>query len=84
VYVLINSIHTIYPYWQGGIKGGNRDALIQALFQLGGLVVAIVSAIFGGMLTGIYIVVFTNTLENTHNINGFDGNMQISSTFNLQ
>jgi hypothetical protein len=46
------SIHKIYPYWQNGTIGGDRDQLIQAYYQTAGIVITIVVAIIGGLITG--------------------------------
>ncbi|CAJ0939254.1 unnamed protein product, partial [Mesorhabditis belari] len=50
-----NGIYHIYPYFAGGELQGDRDAYSQALYQLAGMIVALVAAILGGLLTGLVL-----------------------------
>ncbi|CAB3398281.1 unnamed protein product [Caenorhabditis bovis] len=49
------TLYHIYPYWKGGSMNGNRDNLSQAKYQAAGLAVILVTAIVGGLLTGLIL-----------------------------
>lgn len=49
----IISLYTIYPYWNGGPReGANRNAQIQAIYQLLGIFITLLTAFVGGIITG--------------------------------
>ncbi|CAL2044800.1 unnamed protein product [Caenorhabditis brenneri] len=49
------TLYHIYPYWVGGELEGDRDNVSQAKFQAIGLAVILLSAILGGLATGLIL-----------------------------
>uniref|UniRef100_A0A915DH55 SUMO-conjugating enzyme UBC9 n=1 Tax=Ditylenchus dipsaci TaxID=166011 RepID=A0A915DH55_9BILA len=47
------SIHQIYPYFEGGeLHHGDRDQYTQAFYQFTGIVITLVMAVVGGLISG--------------------------------
>ncbi|EFP05599.1 CRE-RHR-2 protein [Caenorhabditis remanei] len=46
------TLYHIYPYWIGGELNGDRENVSQAQYQAIGLLVILITAIIGGLLTG--------------------------------
>ncbi|CAI4222959.1 unnamed protein product [Auanema sp. JU1783] len=49
------TLYHIYPYYMGGPMNGDRDNKSQALYQLTGMSFAFVTAVIGGLLTGLLL-----------------------------
>uniref|UniRef100_A0A1I7YV76 Ammonium_transp domain-containing protein n=1 Tax=Steinernema glaseri TaxID=37863 RepID=A0A1I7YV76_9BILA len=76
------SVHTFYPYFAGGDLGGDRDAYSQALYQLAGIGVTLVTAITGGMITGAILRMnIWNQMDDP--LNSYDTNFYGKSEFNF-
>ncbi|KAH7729890.1 Rh-like protein 2 [Aphelenchoides avenae] len=77
-----DSIHRIYPYWEGGANNGDRTQLTQAIYQLVGIVVVLFVAIVAGLITGC--VLRLQVLNQVSRLDAYeDTNYYLNAKFTL-